>query len=298
MRTNKRRNLTSSQWAAIAVEADELIEILKEAINAAYIEKQKQNAINSRKGGYVNKMTQPANTPNRLQQKLADTFNTNRNYINEAQKLKITSPEKFEQVKTGEKTLTEIKSEEKKEKIRQQRVDMAKTLKDMPLPEKKYQIIYADPPWKYDFSETQSRDIENHYPTMDTDDICNLNIPSADDSVLYLWATAPKLREALRVIDAWGFTYKTHAIWDKEKIGMGYWFRGQHELLLVATKGNFQPPQPEDRVPSVFRDERKLHSQKPPVVYEIIEKAYPELIKIELFCRDPRDGWDSWGNQI
>ena len=93
---------------------------------------------------------------------------------------------------------------------------------------KKYQIIYADPPWRYDFSKSDNREIENQYPTMSVDEICALNVPSEKNAVLYLWATAPKLREALKVMEAWGFDYKTHAIWDKEIIGMGYFFLGHH----------------------------------------------------------------------
>ena len=95
---------------------------------------------------------------------------------------------------------------------------------------KKYQVIYTDPAWKYDFAETDSRKIENQYPTMELEEIKNLPINEIADTncVLYLWATAPKLIEALEVIKAWGFEYKTHAIWDKGVIGMGYWFRGQH----------------------------------------------------------------------
>ena len=93
----------------------------------------------------------------------------------------------------------------------------------------KYQIIYADPPWRYDFSKSNSRKIENNYPTMELEEIKDFLIPADRNAVLYLWATAPKLKEALSVMESWGFTYKTHAIWDKEIIGMGYWFRGQHE---------------------------------------------------------------------
>lgn len=105
-----------------------------------------------------------------------------------------------------------------------------------------YQVIYADPPWRYDFSKSNSREIENQYPTMTVEEICALDVPSSTNSVLYLWATAPKLREALQVMDAWGFEYKSQMVWDKEILGMGYWFRGQHEILLVGTKGKFSPP--------------------------------------------------------
>ena len=99
---------------------------------------------------------------------------------------------------------------------------------------KEYSVIYADPPWRYSFSKSHTRDIENQYPTLTVEEIAALSIPAAKEAVLYLWATAPKLREALHVMDAWGFEYKTHSIWDKEILGMGYWFRGQHELLLVG----------------------------------------------------------------
>ena len=107
---------------------------------------------------------------------------------------------------------------------------------------KKYQVIYADPPWRYNFSKSNSRQIENQYDTMTIEDIKNLKVPADKNAVLYLWATAPKLIEALEVMKAWGFEYKTHCIWNKEIIGMGYWFRGQHELLLVGVKGAFPPP--------------------------------------------------------
>jgi len=116
-----------------------------------------------------------------------------------------------------------------------------------------YSIIYCDPPWRYDFSETTSRKIEEKYPTMDLKDLKKIKLPCNGDAVIFMWATAPKLREALELMEAWDFDYKTHAIWDKEKIGMGYWFRGQHELLMVGVKGEFSPPSQKHRVSSVFR---------------------------------------------
>ncbi len=162
-----------------------------------------------------------------------------------------------------------------------------------------FAVIYADPAWSYDSSESDSRVIENQYPTMTLDEICNLDVPSIthDDAVLFLWTTSPKLEEAFKVLDAWGFTYRTCAVWDKEKMGMGYYFRQQHELLLVATKGKLPTPLPETRPPSVIRFPRGEHSVKPEVVYLMIEEMYPDLPKIELFCRSPREGWAIWGNQ-
>jgi N6-adenosine-specific RNA methylase IME4 len=167
-----------------------------------------------------------------------------------------------------------------------------------PLPEGEYDIIYADPPWKYDFSETQSREIENNYPTMTVEEICNLEIPTSENAVLFLWATAPKIREALEIMKAWGFEYKTHSIWDKEIIGMGYWFRGQHELLLVGTKGDFSPPTEGLRESSVYSEKRMGHSKKPDYYYELIEKYFPDSEYLELFARKKHnDKWTVWGNE-
>lgn len=162
-----------------------------------------------------------------------------------------------------------------------------------PLP----QLILADPPWRYEFSKSDTRQIENQYPSATIEEIISHEPETANDAVLFLWATVAKLKEALDVMDAWGFDYKTHAVWDKEKIGMGYWFRGQHELLLVGTKGNISPPEAEQRVSSVFREARGQHSEKPNCVYEWIESAFPNLVKLEMYCRNPREGWYVFGNE-
>lgn len=166
------------------------------------------------------------------------------------------------------------------------------------LPTGTYDVIYADPPWKYDFSSTGTRDIENNYPTLELFEIKQIQVPSSPNSVLFLWATAPKLREALEVMEAWGFEYKTHMIWDKQKIGMGYWFRGQHELLLVGTKGMINAPQEGARISSVYSEKRTEHSKKPNYFYSLIESYFPHGTYLELFARTTRDKWKSWGNQV
>lgn len=164
------------------------------------------------------------------------------------------------------------------------------------------QVLLADPPWQYDFAETTNREIENQYPTATPDKIAShleeWGPELADDCVLFLWATAPKLREALTVMEAWGFTYKSHAVWDKERMGMGYWFRGQHELLLVGTRGTFSPPDAERRISSVFRERRdNKHSKKPICVYDAIKGMFPNAIRFEMYQREPRDGWPGGGNE-
>lgn len=169
------------------------------------------------------------------------------------------------------------------------------------LPPGTFRLLYVDPPWRYEHVETESRAIENQYPTMSHEEICALRVPAADDAVLFLWATSPKLAEAMNVIDAWGFTYRTCAVWDKEVIGMGYYFRQQHELLLVGAKGSLPVPEPSARKTSVFRVRRGRHSEKPDVVFDVLEQMYPaftESDRVELFSRKPRAGWSVWGNEV
>ena len=168
-------------------------------------------------------------------------------------------------------------------------------------PEGKHAVLYADPPWRYEHPPigASNRSIENHYPTMDLDEICALPVGevAADDAVLFMWATAPKLAECFEVITAWGFTYRTCMVWVKDRIGMGYHARNQHEILLIAKRGQFAPPAPADRPSSVVNAPRGEHSAKPEVFYELIERMYPDAPKVELFARKQRDGWASFGNQ-
>ena len=217
---------------------------------------------------------------------------------------KKATPEVIEKVNKSEVSINaaykEIKKEEKKEELAQIRIDIEKGVNNVDInniPEK-FDVIYADPPWRYDFSESSNRKIENHYTTMDNKDIANMKVPAKENCVLFMWATAPKLIEAIDVMKGWDFTYKTHAIWDKEKIGMGYWFRGQHELLMVGVKGKVAPPDASIRISSIIKEVRSKHSKKPNCVAEYIEIAFHNKSKIELFCREPRKGWYSYGNQI
>ena len=164
-------------------------------------------------------------------------------------------------------------------------------------------VIYSDPPWRLD-NNVKSRAFENHYPTMSTEEICALQIPAAKDCVLYLWATAPKLPDAIQVMTAWGFCYKTHLIWDKEAIGCGWWVRGQHELLLIGTRGHVRTPPPELRISSVVRSRRGQHSSKPDKIRDWIARCNPSARRLEMFARPytemwpKHEGWETWGNEL
>jgi N6-adenosine-specific RNA methylase IME4 len=178
------------------------------------------------------------------------------------------------------------------------------TAKVVALPTKRYGVIVADPEWRfepYNRETGMDRAADNHYPTNSTEIIMARDVASiaAEDCVLFLWATVPMLRDALSVMESWGFEYRSHAIWDKIHIGTGYWFRNRHELLLVGTKGNIPAPAMGDQFASVTAIARKEHSAKPEQFLQMIEQYFPTLPKIELNRRGPsRFGWDAWGNEF
>jgi N6-adenosine-specific RNA methylase IME4 len=162
-----------------------------------------------------------------------------------------------------------------------------------------YQVIYADPPWRYDHTETPDvRQIENQYTTMTMDDLKKLTIPAGPDAVMFMWATNPKLKEALELMEAWGFSYRTNAVWVKDRIGMGYYFRGAHELLLIGRKGNLSLPPTSSRPRSWVEAPRQAHSVKPDKFFEHIEAMYPDCSKLEMFARAKRPGWTAWGHGV
>ncbi|WP_243667494.1 MT-A70 family methyltransferase [Sinorhizobium medicae] len=172
------------------------------------------------------------------------------------------------------------------------------------LPAKHYGLILADPEWRFEPYSRESgmdRAADNHYPTSATEIIASRPIAeiAADDSTLALWATVPMLPHALFVMESWGFEYKSSLVWVKDKIGTGYWFRNQHELMLIGTRGDVPAPAMGDQFPSVVYSPAIQHSAKPERVLEILESYFPNIPKIELNRRGPpRKGWDAWGNEV
>jgi N6-adenosine-specific RNA methylase IME4/ParB-like chromosome segregation protein Spo0J len=174
---------------------------------------------------------------------------------------------------------------------------------DAPLPTgTRYPVICADPPWKFfafDENSGFSGQAADHYPSMTIDEICALPVSSlaADDAVLFLWVVNAELFGAKEVIEAWGFEFVTNLVWTKDRWSLGHWVRNQHELLLIARRGNIPIPLPENRPSSVIDEPRREHSRKPDEAYSRIEQMYPDVPRIELFARHSRPGWDSWGNE-
>ena len=173
---------------------------------------------------------------------------------------------------------------------------------------KKYNVILADPPWSFRAwsSKGMGRSAEQHYPTMRLEDIKALPVPdlAAGDCVLFLWATFPMLKEALEVIDTWGFTYKTVAFtWVKENRkspglfwGLGYWTRANAEVCLLATRGS--PKRQSAAVHQVILSPVERHSKKPDEVQERIVTLMGDVSRVELFARQETPGWDVWGNEV
>jgi len=173
---------------------------------------------------------------------------------------------------------------------------------------KKYSIIYADPPWAYrTYSKKgQGRSAESHYPTMCIEDIKALPVGelAAKDCALFLWITFPCLCEALEVLAAWGFSYKTVAfVWVKQNrknddlfTGMGYWTRANAEICILATKGH--PKRVDAGVRQVILSHIEEHSKKPDEARERIVRLMGDLPRVELFARQSPEGWDVWGNEV
>jgi len=169
----------------------------------------------------------------------------------------------------------------------------------------KYSVVYGDPPWRYKQSKGQGV-AENHYPTMSLNDICSLPIDtiSHKDSVLFLWATFPMLQEALQVITAWGFTFKTVAfVWVKQNksgngyfFGLGHWTRSNAEICLLAVKG--RPKRVSKKVHQLIVSPVEGHSKKPDMARDKIVELMGDLPRIELFARQRTAGWDAWGNEV
>ena len=177
------------------------------------------------------------------------------------------------------------------------------------LPNRKYDIIYADPPWKFNNKNTggsMTSGSANQYDVMSLDDICNLPIQniSSDNCILFMWWVASQPKEALTVVDSWGFKLKTMTgfTWVKKTknwkdfFGMGFWTRQGSENCLIAVKG--KPQKISSSVRAVIKERTGKHSEKPQVFRDEIVRLMGDKPRIELFARIQADGWDAWGNEL
>jgi N6-adenosine-specific RNA methylase IME4 len=290
---------------ALEIDAAEIRIIAMREWGIMYGEEKAQGRVP--KGGNPN-LSQPVQPPHRLptlaELKIDGHFSAN------AQKLAALPDETIadrldawrEQATTDRRVTVNILKDADKREQRAKREAHLGTMQaeaNLKLPEKRYGVIYADPPWAFEvYSEKgMDRAPENHYPTMGLYDIklLHVNDLAHSDCVLFMWATVPMLEAALAVMECWRFVYKSHFIWRKDKVGLGYWNRNVHELVLIGTRGNVPAPEPGTRELTVFDAPVGAHSEKPELFAQYIENWYPTLPKIELFARKARNGWDRWG---
>ena len=166
-------------------------------------------------------------------------------------------------------------------------------------------MIVADPEWHdevYSEETGMNRHASRIYTTSGIEDIKKRPVESiaADDCVLFIWSTNQHLDVAIDAVRAWGFKYVSHYIWRKPTVGLGYWNRSVHEVLLIGTRGNIPCPALGTQRESVIDAPRgDVHSAKPEIFLEMIEVYFPTLPKIELNRRGPtRPGWSAWGNEV
>lgn len=184
---------------------------------------------------------------------------------------------------------------------------------EIPFPNKKYQIIYADPPWSYSSKELQKYNgkrftsLDKHYPTQNKNWIKNLDVKgiTKDDCALFLWSTDSHIKEAIETMESWGFKYVTIAfVWEKKtKNGktvsnLGAWTMKNYEICLFGTRGRMLQYKKVNNIQQKVEALRTTHSRKPMEVRYNIEKLFGDLPRIELFARERVDGWDAWGNEI
>lgn len=215
----------------------------------------------------------------------------------QAQIAKLSDEEILAKAKAIRKDKNDKRRSERSEEIAR----LAAASNDLPTGQK-FPLIYLDPPTKFAAGDSD-RSTENHYPTMTEEEITALPISdlALDKAVLLIWTTVPWLAKTLRMIEAWGFEYKSCACWDKEAAGLGFWWQNQHEILIAASRGN--PVIPENGSilgPSLYREKKGRHSAKPEYFRQMIDgvpewKSWP---KVELFPRgELPEGWKGWGNE-
>lgn len=231
---------------------------------------------------------------------IAEAAGVSTGQIAKAEIVKREAPELWEKAKSQEITIgaayKEVKNEEKKTTraalIQNQRVAIESGKADMP--EGIYEVVVIDPPWNYgrEYDPDSSR-VANPYPEMTQDELLALQPPFADDCVLFLWTTHQFIWDAKVLMDRWGFNYKATIVWDKERLGMGRYFRMQCEFALVGIKG--KPAWENTKWRDIIKEPRREHSRKPESFYEMVESITVGR-RLDFFSRETRNGWKVFGN--
>lgn len=282
-----RRNLTDDQRRII--------------IGRRYIREQKQGKRNDLTSGQVDHKSTAKKlaAENNISEKTVRRFSQEATMFDELQKAE---PEVAAEVWSGKKKMKDVKKEKKKKERKQQieKVKQKIEQENLVAPEKKYHVIAIDPPWAYNekggFSSDQYDAESNRgavdYPTMTIQQIKKIDLPAAEDCVLFLWTTHAFLRDSFEILERWGFEYKATIVWDKIKMGIGRTIRMQVEFCLLGIKGKPIINGSSER--DIITEARREHSRKPEAFYEMVERMTVGN-KLDFFSRQTRNNWDHYG---
>lgn len=282
----KRRHLTQSQSGCIA---NDILPLLEEEARKRQLSTLKNTSV-------VLENLPKREEPFHSSKEAGKLFNVSEKYVREAKKLKETSPELFEEVRMGHKNFSEIKKEQRAEKLAKQREEIQKESFEKPTGD--YDVIVIDPPWNY--QEDSIYDADGFrgtcpYPTMSIEQIKNITLPAKDDCVLWLWTTNKHIFDCREILNEWGFEIKSILTWDKEHIAIGRWLRSQTEHCILAVKG--KPYYQNTKYGTIIREKRTEHSAKPELFYKMVEEICAGR-KLDYFARKKREGWDVYGDEI
>jgi N6-adenosine-specific RNA methylase IME4 len=292
-----RRNLSNYQRSVLALELEEV-----------FSKKAKENQAIQYKGNSLKQISAEVK-PIETRKELSKVANVSHDTISKVKHIEAkATPEVKQKLSTGEVSINQVYQEIKKEEKKAERIELIEQqiedIEQGKLPELKglFNVISVDPPWPYEGESKKTtsfdsvgRRVANPYPEMSITDIKKIEMPLMEDSVVLLWTTHKFLPDAFEILKDWGMDYKATLVWNKEKIGMGAWFRMQCEFCLVGIKG--KPYWENTTFRDILNEPRREHSRKPDSFFEMIEQITKGR-RLEYFSREKRTGWEVFGNDI
>tara|TARA_R100001015_G_C4620740_1_gene177762 strand:+ start:50 stop:1186 length:1137 start_codon:yes stop_codon:yes gene_type:complete len=292
-----RRNLSNYQRSVLALQLEEV-----------FSKKAKENQKGGQ-GGLLLKQNSSEANPIETRNELAKVANVSHDTIAKVKKIQEKATEEVKaKLSTGEVSINAAYQDIKKEEKKEERIEVIQKqiqqIEKGDLPELRglFDVVSVDPPWNYEGKtdkvtsfDSIGRRSANPYPEMSTDDIKKIKLPLMDNAVVLLWTTHKFLPDAFEILKQWNLDYKATLVWNKEKMGMGAWFRMQCEFCLVAIKG--KPYWENTKYRDIFQETRRQHSRKPDAFYDMINNITLGR-KLDYFCRESRSGWEVFGNDI
>ena len=293
-----RRNLSNYQRSVLALELEEV-----------FSKKAKEKQLSSLKKGTSVPQISAKREPIETRKELSKVASVSHDTISKVKKIQAKAPEEVKaKLATGEVSINAAYKEIKKEEKKEERIELInKQIEEIEageLPELEglFDVISVDPPWNYEGEnknktsfDSVGRRVANPYPEMSTQEIKEIELPLMNDSIVFLWTTHKFLPDALDILKEWNLDYKGTLVWNKEKMGMGAWFRMQCEFCLVGIKG--KPYWENTKYRDILNEPRREHSRKPDSFFTMVEEITLGR-RLEYFSREKRQGWEVFGNDI